>query len=146
MVEFDEGYRFNKKFKSFLEQYELREIQFNADMRMKEAEVLVNMAKYEQEKKRADQAEERARGLSAQVATFSQTETELRSQLNIYVEKFKQVGDQYDFFDNKLKGIEDVIRGHVREVRTVRERLNDRELANDRALENVRNFLNRWRA
>jgi hypothetical protein len=29
--------------------------------------------------------------LTRQVSTFSQTETELRTQLNIYVEKFKQV-------------------------------------------------------
>lgn len=92
--EFNEDHRFAKKFKSFIEQYELREIQFNADMRTKEAEALLYLAKFEQEKKRADQAEERARALNAQVTTFSRTETELRSQLNIYVEKFKQVRDK----------------------------------------------------
>jgi uncharacterized phage infection (PIP) family protein YhgE len=33
----------------------------------------------------------RSRALTSQVSTFSHTEAELRSQLNIYVEKFKQV-------------------------------------------------------
>ncbi|KAI9780218.1 MAG: hypothetical protein M1816_003142 [Peltula sp. TS41687] len=84
---------FASKFKSFIEQYDLREIHFNAEMRVKEAEVLMYMARHHQEKQRADQAEARAQALNAQVATFSRTETELRNQLNIYVEKFKQVGD-----------------------------------------------------
>lgn len=50
-----------------------------------------NLARYEQQKRAAEQEMARSRALSAQVTTFSQTETELRSQLNIYVEKFKQV-------------------------------------------------------
>ena len=50
-----------------------------------------NMGRFEQQKKIAEQEAARSRALSAQVTTFSQTETELRTQLNIYVEKFKQV-------------------------------------------------------
>ncbi len=60
-------------------------------LRTKELEVQYNMARYEQQRKVAEQEAARSRALSAQVSTFSQTETELRSQLNIYVEKFKQV-------------------------------------------------------
>lgn len=54
----------------------------------------------------------RSRGLSQQVSTFSQTETELRSQLNIYVEKFKQVEDTLnnsnDLFLTFRKEMEDM--------------------------------------
>ena len=54
----------------------------------------------------------RSRQLSAQVSTFSQTETELRSQLNIYVEKFKQVEDTLnnsnDLFLTFRKEMEDM--------------------------------------
>ena len=50
-----------------------------------------NMARYERERKNAEQEMARCRALNAQVQTFSKTETELRSQLNIYVDKFKQV-------------------------------------------------------
>ena len=59
-------------------------------MRTKECEVQYNVARYEQQRKLAENETTRSRTLSAQVSTFSQTETELRSQLNIYVEKFKQ--------------------------------------------------------
>jgi hypothetical protein len=53
------------------------------------------MAKFEAQKKAAEQEAARSRALSAQVSTFSQTESELRNQLNIYVEKFKQVRDDF---------------------------------------------------
>lgn len=51
-----------------------------------------NLARFEKSRKDAEAEAARARSLNAQVLTFSKTETELRSQLNIYVEKFKQVG------------------------------------------------------
>ena len=88
-------YRFRQKFKSFIDQYELRELHFQSLMRTKECEVQYNVARYEQQRKLAENETTRSRTLSAQVSTFSQTETELRSQLNIYVEKFKQV--KYSF-------------------------------------------------
>ncbi|KAL8909159.1 MAG: hypothetical protein Q9171_005164 [Xanthocarpia ochracea] len=90
-LEMDEVFRL--KFKSFIEQYELRELHFQSLMRTKECEVQYNLARYERERKAAEVEQTRSRTLSAQVSTFSQTETELRSQLNIYVEKFKQVED-----------------------------------------------------
>lgn len=49
------------------------------------------MARYERERKAAEQEMARSRTLNTQVLTFSKTESELRSQLNIYVDKFKQV-------------------------------------------------------
>lgn len=49
------------------------------------------MAKLEQQRKAQEMESSKSSQLSRQVCTFSQTETELRSQLNIYVEKFKQV-------------------------------------------------------
>ncbi|MCJ1261410.1 hypothetical protein MMC22_001274 [Lobaria immixta] len=90
-IEMDELFRL--KFKSFIEQYELRELHFHSLMRTKECEVQYSLARFEQQRKLADNESTRSRTLSAQVSTFSQTETELRSQLNIYVEKFKQVED-----------------------------------------------------
>ncbi|KAL9002297.1 MAG: hypothetical protein Q9188_004772 [Gyalolechia gomerana] len=90
-MEMDEVFR--QKFKSFIEQYELRELHFQSLMRTKECEVQHNLARYERERKAAENEQSRSRTLSAQVSTFSQTENELRSQLNIYVEKFKQVED-----------------------------------------------------
>lgn len=88
-IETDELFR--HKFKSFIDQYELREIQFHSLLRTKELEVQYQMARYEQQRKAQEQEANKTRQLTSQVATFSQTETELRSQLNIYVEKFKQV-------------------------------------------------------
>lgn len=63
-------------------------------MKTKECEVHFNVARYEHQRKLAENETTRSRTLSAQVNTFSQTETELRSQLNIYVEKFKQVSEE----------------------------------------------------
>ena len=67
-------------------------------MRTKECEVQYSLARLEQQRKLAENETTRSRTLSAQVSTFSQTETELRSQLNIYVEKFKQVRFLIVFF------------------------------------------------
>jgi hypothetical protein len=49
------------------------------------------MARFDRERKLAETEVNRSRALNSQVLTFSKTETELRNQLNIYVEKFKQV-------------------------------------------------------
>ncbi|KAB5563039.1 myosin-like coiled-coil protein-domain-containing protein [Coniochaeta sp. 2T2.1] len=84
-------FRFKQKFKSLIDQYELREIHFNSLMRTKELEVQYHLARYEKEKKAAESESGRSRQLNAQVQTFSKTETELRQQLNVYVDKFKQV-------------------------------------------------------
>jgi hypothetical protein len=60
-------------------------------MRTKELEVQYHLARFEKEKKAAEAENARSRQLNAQVQTFSKTETELRQQLNVYVDKFKQV-------------------------------------------------------
>ncbi|PUU78069.1 Taxilin family [Tuber borchii] len=82
---------FKAKFKSLVDQYEMRELHCYSLIRTKELEVQWNLARYEQQRKQAEQEAHRAKALHAQVSTFSQTEAELRSQLNIYVEKFKQI-------------------------------------------------------
>ncbi|EON66792.1 hypothetical protein W97_06040 [Coniosporium apollinis CBS 100218] len=87
-VEQDELFR--QKFKSFVDQYELRELQFHSLLRTKDLEIQYQMARFEEQRKAQELESSRSNQLTRQVSTFSQTETELRSQLNIYVEKFKQ--------------------------------------------------------
>jgi hypothetical protein len=64
---------------------------FKTILRHKDAEIAHLAAKHEVERKKAESEAARCRTLTNQVSTFSHTEAELRSQLNIYVEKFKQV-------------------------------------------------------
>jgi hypothetical protein len=85
------SFRFKQRFKSLIEQYELRELHFHSLMRAKELEVQYNMARFDRERKAAEAEVSRSKALNTQVLTFSKTENELRNQLNIYVEKFKQV-------------------------------------------------------
>jgi hypothetical protein len=87
--------RFRQKFKSFIDQYELRELQFHSLLRTKELEIQYQMARLEQQRKQQEAESSKSHQLTRQVSTFSQTETELRTQLNIYVEKFKQVCAPY---------------------------------------------------
>ncbi|KXJ93333.1 myosin-like coiled-coil protein-domain-containing protein [Microdochium bolleyi] len=105
---------FKSRFKSLIDQYELRELHFHSAMRTKEIEVQWNMARYEQQKKTAEADAARARQLNSQVLTFTKTETELRNQLNVYVEKFKQVEDTLnnsnDLFLTFRKEMEDMSR------------------------------------
>ncbi|KAF1929829.1 uncharacterized protein M421DRAFT_59854 [Didymella exigua CBS 183.55] len=88
-LELDEAFRL--KFKSFVDQYELRELQFHSLLRTKELEIQYQMARLDQQRKQQEAESSKSHQLTRQVSTFSQTETELRTQLNIYVEKFKQV-------------------------------------------------------
>jgi STE24 endopeptidase len=60
-------------------------------MRTKELEVQYHMARAEREKKGAETETTKARHLQSQVHAFTKTENELRNQLNVYVDKFKQV-------------------------------------------------------
>ncbi|KAH9909664.1 myosin-like coiled-coil protein-domain-containing protein [Xylariomycetidae sp. FL2044] len=103
---------FKARFKSLIDQYELRELHFHSAMRTKEIEVQWNMARYEQQKKAADTETSRSRQLNGQVMTFTKTEAELRNQLNVYVEKFKQVEDTLnnsnDLFLTFRKEMEDM--------------------------------------
>ncbi|KAI9149533.1 CAAX prenyl protease [Paramyrothecium foliicola] len=109
-MEVDELFRV--RFKSFIEQYELRELHFHSLMRTKELEVQYHMARYEREKKNAEAESTKSRHLQAQVQAFTKTETELRNQLNVYVDKFKQVEDTLnnsnDLFLSFRKEMEDM--------------------------------------
>lgn len=86
--------RFRTRCKVLADQAEIRELHFKAILRHKDAEIAHLQAKHEVERRRADAEAGRCRQLTNQVSTFSHTEAELRSQLNIYVEKFKQVSLQ----------------------------------------------------
>jgi chromosome segregation ATPase len=90
-IELDEALR--SKIKTIAEKFELREFHFKGLLRSKDAEIQSITAKFEEQKRAAENEEKKSGALSVQVSTFNQTETELRSQLNIYVEKFKQVED-----------------------------------------------------
>ncbi|PHH91100.1 hypothetical protein CDD83_1672 [Cordyceps sp. RAO-2017] len=109
-IEVDELFRV--RFKSFIEQYELRELHFHSLMRTKELEVQYHLSRYEREKKNAEAEASKARHLQAQVQAFTKTETELRNQLNVYVDKFKQVEDTLnnsnDLFLSFRKEMEDM--------------------------------------
>ncbi|KIV94540.1 hypothetical protein PV10_02296 [Exophiala mesophila] len=84
---------FKTRCKVLADQADIRETHFKAILRHKDAEIAHLQAKHEVERRRADNEAARCRTLTSQVSTFSHTEAELRSQLNIYVEKFKQVED-----------------------------------------------------
>ncbi|PHH79501.1 hypothetical protein CDD80_4612 [Ophiocordyceps camponoti-rufipedis] len=109
-MEMDELFRV--RFKSLIEQYELRELHFHSLMRTKELEVQYHLSRYEREKKNGDAEANKARHLQFQVQTFTKTETELRNQLNVYVDKFKQVEDTLnnsnDLFLSFRKEMEDM--------------------------------------
>ncbi|KEF53673.1 uncharacterized protein A1O9_10073 [Exophiala aquamarina CBS 119918] len=81
---------FRTRCKVLSDQADIRETHFKSIIRHKDAEIGHLQAKYEVERRRADAEASRCRTLTNQVSTFSHTEAELRSQLNIYVEKFKQ--------------------------------------------------------
>ncbi|KAK9462757.1 Taxilin family, partial [Lipomyces oligophaga] len=85
------GNFFKTKLKSLFEQYELRDSQLQKVIQVKDLEIRIYMNRYEKQKKIADTELERSNFLMDQVSTFTQTEADLRAQLNVYVEKFKQV-------------------------------------------------------
>lgn len=90
-AELEQDKIFREKFTSFLHQYELRELHFQSVLRMKELEIAYQTARHDSLKKAQETELSKSHQLTRQVSTFSQTENELRGQLNVYVEKFKQV-------------------------------------------------------
>lgn len=90
-IDLDEALRV--KLKTISEQFDTRELHYKALLRSKDSEIQSLTSKFEEQRRTAESETTRGRALSAQVSTFSHTEAELRSQLNIYVEKFKQVED-----------------------------------------------------
>ena len=89
--ELEQDKLFREKFTSFLHQYELRELHFQSLLRTKDLEIAYQTARHDQLKKAQESELSKSHQLTRQVSTFSQTENELRGQLNVYVEKFKQV-------------------------------------------------------
>ncbi|KAG0311747.1 hypothetical protein BGZ99_009935 [Dissophora globulifera] len=79
------------KFQGFLEQYDVRERHFNSVVKSKDLELELAQAKLAQQRQVAEQEANKVGLLKSQLNAFSKTEAELRKQLNIYVEKFKQV-------------------------------------------------------
>ncbi|KAJ5201842.1 uncharacterized protein N7498_006505 [Penicillium cinerascens] len=90
-IDLDEALRV--KLKTISEQFDTRELHYKGLLRSKDSEIQSLTSKFEEQRRTAENETSRGRALSAQVSTFSHTEAELRSQLNIYVEKFKQVED-----------------------------------------------------
>ncbi|KAJ5096080.1 hypothetical protein NUU61_005436 [Penicillium alfredii] len=85
--------RLRTKLKTISEQFDTRELHYKGLLRSKDSELQSLTLKFEEQRRTAENETARGRALSTQVSTFSHTEAELRSQLNIYVEKFKQVED-----------------------------------------------------
>ncbi|KAJ3066234.1 hypothetical protein HDU98_010458, partial [Podochytrium sp. JEL0797] len=79
------------KLLNFFSQWSLREKQFEAAMKANEMEMRVLEAKVESQRQIAQQETERCWSLRSQVASFLSTERDLRRQLQIYVDKFRQV-------------------------------------------------------
>jgi chromosome segregation ATPase len=80
-----------KKFKSFLEEYHLREKHFHSVIKTKDHEYQLCQAKCEMYYDKSMQSMSKLDIVQKQVAQFIQTEADLRKQLSVYVDKFKQV-------------------------------------------------------
>ncbi|KAJ6782166.1 hypothetical protein PWT90_06977 [Aphanocladium album] len=78
---------FRVRFKSFIEQYELRELHFHSQMRTKEIELQYHLARFDRDKKATEAELTKMRQLQTQVQTLSRSETQLRTELNMYIEK-----------------------------------------------------------
>ncbi|KAI8814594.1 myosin-like coiled-coil protein-domain-containing protein [Cladochytrium replicatum] len=96
-----------EKFKELLEQYDIRERHFQSAMQNKDLELQLREAKLEQQRQISEQEALRNAAFKSQIASFIATETELRRQLSIYVEKFKQVRNMTSTAINpeKLNGL-----------------------------------------
>ncbi|KAJ5977242.1 hypothetical protein N7501_000584 [Penicillium viridicatum] len=90
-VDLDDALR--AKLKTISEQFDTRDLHYRGLLRGKDSEIQSLASKFEEQRRAGEVEANRSRALTSQVSTFSHTEAELRSQLNIYVEKFKQVED-----------------------------------------------------
>ena len=73
------------------EQFDSRDSQYRSLLRSKDSDIQSLASRLEDQRRAGEVEGNRCRALTSQVSTFTHTEAELRSQLNIYVEKFKQV-------------------------------------------------------
>jgi hypothetical protein len=62
--------RFRQKFKSFIDQYELRELQYHSMLRLKELEIQYHSARLEQQRKQQEAESSKSHQLTRQVSTF----------------------------------------------------------------------------
>ncbi|KAL1895201.1 hypothetical protein Sste5346_005346 [Sporothrix stenoceras] len=81
---------FRERFKSMIDQYELRELHFHSLMRTKELEVQYNMARFERERKRAEAEVALSQRLQEQVAELSRSEAKMQAEMKLILEKIEQ--------------------------------------------------------
>lgn len=85
-------FRFRQRFKSMIDQYELRELHFHSLMRTKELEVQYNMARFERERKRAEAEVALSQRLNEQVQELSRSEAKMQAEMKLILEKIEQAG------------------------------------------------------
>ncbi|KAJ3394120.1 hypothetical protein HDU84_000148 [Entophlyctis sp. JEL0112] len=94
---FQSGYQnsepISERLMNFFTQWSLREKQFEAMTQANDVNSRLLQSKLEMQRQLATQESERVSSLRAQVASFLGTERDLRRQLQVYVEKFRQVED-----------------------------------------------------
>ncbi|KAI8592040.1 myosin-like coiled-coil protein-domain-containing protein [Geranomyces variabilis] len=81
------------KFRSFLHQYELREQHYGQMLRSRDIEIQLLEARLEQRRQAGLDEAGRIMTMGMQLRSFVKTEGDLRRQLGIYVDKFRQVED-----------------------------------------------------
>ncbi|KAH6564905.1 hypothetical protein BASA50_010435 [Batrachochytrium salamandrivorans] len=80
-----------ERFKDMLDQYELRERHFLSMAKSKDIKYHLSQAKCEKYRQKFEQEKPKRIALKKTISSFAHTETELRSQLDIYIDKFRQV-------------------------------------------------------
>ncbi|KAK3844718.1 MAG: myosin-like coiled-coil protein-domain-containing protein [Linnemannia gamsii] len=80
-----------ERLRGFMEQYDLREKHFNSIIKSKDLELQLAQAKMDRQKKASQEETAKMDQLKSQLQASAKTEAELRKQLSVYVEKFKQV-------------------------------------------------------
>ncbi|KAL5614535.1 hypothetical protein BROUX41_004638 [Berkeleyomyces rouxiae] len=140
---------FRQRFKTLIEQYELRDLHFQAQLRTKELEVQYNMARFEAQKRIAEEEVVKGRQLQIQVQGLSSSDAELRSQVNRYAEKFKQVEDTLtnsnELFTTFRREIEDMSKRN-RVLERENKNLKRKQRASDESLLQMAGEREDWRA
>lgn len=83
--------RLHEKLQGFMEQYDLREKHFNSVVKAKDLELQLAQAKLDRQNRASQEGAVKLDLLKSQLQESTKTEAELRKQLSVYVEKFKQV-------------------------------------------------------
>jgi hypothetical protein len=85
----------NQKVLSLIEQYQSHEQQYQSTIKSLHVKLELWKAKSEQQRQVTNGEVVKVAALRAQIASFVKTEHELRRQLQIYVDKFKQVSFRF---------------------------------------------------